>query len=109
MLLAVWNAESFIMLNGLLKGAAVRWRCSDALRQVNVLGVRFFPGLLLFTTERCESRRVSSGQWCDNAYDMGQRSVCHICSHGRHAQCYLCQTYPAICSLSGTSQIRETE
>ena len=28
------------------------------------------------------------------------RSVCLVC--------YLCQTYPAICSLSGTSQIRET-
>ena len=34
-----------------------------------------------------ESRRVGSRQWCDNAYDVGQRSVCHICCHGRYAQC----------------------
>ena len=26
---------------------------------------------------------MGSRQWCDNAYDVGQRSVCHICRHGK--------------------------
>ena len=34
---------------------------------------------------KAEEWVVDSG--ATNAFDMGQRSVCHICGHGRHAQC----------------------